>query len=225
MTSLLGKVAFITSAAGALGRACVAALADAGARTCIAGDGKADLLVDVNRHDPASWDAAFATCIEKLGGLDVLVILTSGTPSLSIEEISATEFVAAHRDMAVPAFFAQNRGIVAMRAAGQGGAVVHVLPAAAKAGLDGAVATCTASAGILFSSKSASLECAKAKDGIVVNAVLAGPVAGEPPLPYPQDVAAVPPQSVADAVLFYATDGAVYMSGMDLPVDGGFLAG
>ena len=225
MASLSGKVAFVSVSDGPIGRACAVTLKTAGAQVCLVGGGDADLNLDVDKHDPASWDAAFGTCRQKLGGLDVLVIPTVGKPSQPIEEVPFEDFVSTHRAMVVPAFLAQNRGIVAMRKAGNGGAVVHVLPAAARTGLDGAVAACAASAGILFSSKSASLECAKEKDGIVVNAVLVGPVAGEPQLPYPKDVSAVPPQAVADAVLFYATDGAVYMSGMDLPVDGGFLAG
>lgn len=227
MSDLSNKVAFVANANSAIGRACVASLASAGAKICVSGAAgrDADLAVDVDPRDPDAWDAAFKTCIETLGSMDVLVIPTAATSATSIEETPLKDFVSSHRSMAVPAFLAQNRGIVAMRTTGQGGAVVHVIPAAARSGLDGAVAACAASAGILFSSKSAALECAKAKDGIVVNAVLVGPVAGEPPLPYPEHVTAVPPQAVADAVLFYATDGAVYMSGMDLPVDGGFLAG
>lgn len=225
MSSLSGKVAFVTRTDGPIGRACVASLAAAGAQVCVVGESGGDLAVTVDRHDQGSWDSAFSACIEKLGGLDVLVIPTPAESSEPIEEMKVADFITSHRSMAVPAFLAQNRGIMAMRKTGSGGAVVHVIPAAAKAGLDGAVAACAASAGILFSSKSAALECAKAKDGIVVNAVLVGPVAGEPVLPYPKNVTAVPPQAAADAVLFFATDGAVYMSGMDLPVDDGFLAG
>ncbi|NKB43066.1 MAG: SDR family oxidoreductase [Alphaproteobacteria bacterium] len=225
MVNLADKVAFVSVSDGPISRACVASLKAAGAKVCAAGSGNADLNLEVDKYDPASWDTAFDVCSQKLGGLDVLVIPTAGPSSQPIEDVPLEDFVSAHRAMVVPAFLAQNRGIIAMRKTGNGGAVVHVIPAAARSGLDSAVAACTASAGILFSSKSASLECAKEKDGIVVNAVLVGPVAGEPQLPYPKDVAAVPPQAVADAVLFYATDGAVYMSGMDLPVDGGFLAG
>ncbi len=174
--------------------------------------------------DQKSWDTAYKACLNQFGRLDVLVIPTMGESSAPIENLAFDSFVTAHRSMAVPAFFAQSRGILAMREAGQGGAVIHVLPAAARAAVDGAVAACAASAGILFSSKLAALECAKAKDGIVVNTVLVGPVAGTPPLPYPLSIKAISPQSVAESVLFYATDGAAYMSGMDLPVDDWFLA-
>lgn len=221
---MTGKVAFIANAETAVGLACATKLRDAGARTCIAGSGAADLNVSLDPMNPSSWDEAYTLCIEKLGGLDVLVIPTLGQASTSIENLSLSDFKASHRGMAVPAFLAQNHGVMAMRSTGSGGAIVHVIPAAARAALDGAAAACTASAGILFSSKSASLECAKAKDGIVVNAILVGQLEGEGALPYGGDATIIQPHEVADSVLFYATDGAVYMSGMDLPLDGGLLA-
>ena len=229
MTDLTGKTAFVANADSAIGQACCARLAKAGASIC-AGHGSgasvsgADLAVEVDSMESQSWDAAYKACSTQFGRLDILVIPTMGESSAPIEKPTFDSFVTTHRAMAVPAFFAQSRGILAMRDAGHGGAVIHVLPAAARAAVDGAVAACAASAGILFSSKSAALECAKAKDGIVVNTVLVGPVAGTLPLPYPETIKAISPQSVAESVLFYATDGAAYMSGMDLPVDDGFLA-
>lgn len=224
MSDLTGKTAFVANASSAAGQACVAKLKSAGAKVCGVDSVAADLSVSVDPMLPESWDLAFQQCIEKLGGLDVLVIETVGQAPGSIADISLADFKAAHRGMVIPAFLAQNRGVIAMRTIGRAGAIVHITPAAARAALDQAVAACTASAGILFSSKSAALECAKAKDGIVVNTILVGPVEGESTLPYGDNVSVIPPDAVADAVLFYATDGAVYMSGMDLPLDGGLLA-
>ena len=79
-----------------------------------------------------------------------------------------------------------------------------------------------------MSARAAALECAKAGDGIVVNTVLAGPVQGDdgrcfPPTDLLPDALPVTPQDVAAAVLFYATDGAAYMTGTELPVDRGML--
>ena len=229
MSDLSGKTAFVANADSVIGQACCARLAKAGASVCAShGSGTSvtgvDLAIEVTTTESQSWDEAYKACVNQFGRLDVLVIPTIGESSKPIEKLTVDSFVTIHRAMAVPAFFAQSRGILAMRDAGNGGAVIHVLPAAARAAVDGAVAACTASAGILFSSKSAALECAKAKDGIVVNTVLVGPVAGTPPLPYPETIKAISPQSVAESVLFYATDGAAYMSGMDLPVDDGLLA-
>lgn len=216
MTDLTGKVAFIANAETPTGRACAAKLAEAGATVWSSGPAE--------NTSADSWASAFQSCIADTGRLDVLVIPTNGEASGPLMDLKLEAFVTTHRGMAVPAFLAQNQGILAMRALGNGGAVIHVIPAAARSALDGAVAACAASAGILFSSKSAALECAKAKDGIVVNAVLAGPVEGEAGLPYPPGIANVSSNAVADAVLFYAAEGAEYMSGMDLPVDDGYLA-
>ncbi len=223
-TDLFGKVAFVANAETAIGKACVLALTQAGARVCAVGKNDAALVVNVTPGDQDSWDKAFKSCIDQLGGLDILVIPTVGGPSATIESVTYSEFKGAHRSMVVPAFLAQNRGVLAMRLTGSAGVIVHILPAAARAGVEGAVAACTASAGILFSAKSAALECAKAKDGIVINSVLVGDVDGQPSLNYAPNSQVIPPDAVADAVLFFSTDGAVYMSGMDLPVDDGFLA-
>ena len=229
MSDLTGKTAFVGNAGSVLGQACIERLAKAGAAVC-AGHGPgssvagADMAIEIDLMAPDSWSAAFQACVKNLGRLDVLVIVTEGQTSSPLENLEFSAFVAAHRSMAVPAFFAQSRGILAMRDAGNGGAVIHVLPAAARSALDGAVTSCVASAGILLSSKSAALECAKTKDGIVVNTVLTGPVEGAPNLPYPDGAGPVTPAAVAESVLFYATDGAAYMSGMDLPVDNGYLA-
>ena len=79
-----------------------------------------------------------------------------------------------------------------------------------------------------MSARAAALECAKAADGIVVNTVLAGPVVGDHGRCFPASAVLpespmVSPEDVAQAVLFYATDGAAYMTGTELPVDGGRL--
>ncbi len=229
MSDLTGKTAFIANGGSALGLACIEQLTNAGASVCAGyGSGTSapdvDLAIEVDVMDPKSWEAAFQACVNEFGRLDVLVIVTEGKSSGPLEDLGVSAFVDTHRSMAVPAFFAQNKGILAMRQAGNGGAVIHAIPAAARAALDGAVACCAASAGLLFSSKSAALECAKAKDGIVVNAVLYGPLDRNNSLPYPNGTDLVSSDDVANAVLFYATDGAAYMSGMDLPVDNGLLA-
>ena len=52
-----------------------------------------------------------------------------------------------------------------------------------------------------------------------------GSVEGEPELRYPDGSGPISPDAIAESVLFYAADGAAYMTGMDLPVDDGFLAG
>jgi len=224
MIDLTGKVAFIANADHPAAAACTGRLQAAGAKVCGAGSASADLAVDLDPYSPDSWDSAFDRCKTELGGLDVLVIPTGATASEGILSLAPEDFVAAHRSLAVTAFLAQNRGILAMRASGIEGAVIHILPAAARAAAGDAAAACTASAGILFSSKSAALECAKAKDGIVVNAILAGPIEGEEPLNYGVPVDPVSPDDIASAVLFFAAEGAAYMTGMDLPVDNGLVA-
>ncbi len=224
MTGIATKTVFIANGAHPVAQACAAAFRAEGVKVCVANGSGGDLKIDVDVQDQDSWISAFATSHAELGGPDVLVIPSFGSASGGIETLEAEDFVSAHRAMAVPAFLAQNQGILAMRRAGIQGALVHILPAAARSAVGNAAAVCTAAAGVLFSSKSAALECAKAKDGIVVNALLAGPVAGMDDLDYGVHVDAIDPQQIAAAAVFYATEGAVYMTGMDLPIDNGLVA-
>jgi NAD(P)-dependent dehydrogenase (short-subunit alcohol dehydrogenase family) len=224
MTDLTNKAVFIANGAHPVAQACAAAFRQQGAKACLVNADGGDLRVEIDVQDQASWVAAFSACHGALGGPDVLVIPSFGGVSEGIEALKFGEFVAAHRAMAVPAFLAQNQGIIAMRSARVAGAVIHILPAASRVAVGNAAAVCTAAAGILFSSKSAALECAKAKDGIVVNALLAGPVEGAGDVDYGVPVDSVSPQQIAAAAVFYATDGAAYMTGMDLPIDNGLVA-
>jgi NAD(P)-dependent dehydrogenase (short-subunit alcohol dehydrogenase family) len=169
----------------------------------------ASLSFDIDPMNAESWKAAFARCIEELGGLDVIVSICGQAQSSPIEELSLGEFSSAHRAIVVPAFLAQNLGILAMRSVGSRGALVHVLPSAARMARDGQAAVSVASTGIRYSAKAAALECAREQDGIVVNTVIAGDV---------------PANDVAESVFFYATDGAEYMTGTDMPIDDGLIS-
>jgi NAD(P)-dependent dehydrogenase (short-subunit alcohol dehydrogenase family) len=106
--------------------------------------------------------------------------------------------------------------------------VVHVLSVLARVAAPGVAALCAASRGLLMSAKSAALECARARDGVLVNAVLAGRIEGDPEhWPDGSLLPAAPVvtvEEVAAGVRFMAREGAAYMTGADLPVDGGFLA-
>lgn len=224
MTDMKSKTVFVAEGANPVAQACVARFRAEGAQICVVNGSGGDLGVEVDVQSEASWEAAFATCRAELGGPDIIVIPSFASGSVGIDTLDVEDFVTVHRSMAVPAFLAQNKGILAMRGAGIEGAVIHILPAAARAAVGNAAAVCTAAAGILFSSKSAALECAKAKDGIVVNALLAGPVDDADELDYGVHVESVSPDQIAEAALFFAAEGAVYMTGMDLPVDNGLVA-
>ena len=61
-----------------------------------------------------------------------------------------------------------------------GGVIINVTSVLARVAATDCAPVCAAARGVLMSTKSAALECAKAKDNIVVSAVLAGRIEGDP---------------------------------------------
>ncbi len=240
MGDLGGKTAFISAATTAVGRACAQALGSSGAALCLADpdldaaqhlaaaiDAPAALATGLQPQSADSWSTATARCLSEFDRLDVLVLCAGPRAAESgISDTRLEDFRAALHGVGLAAWLGQKYGVLAMRAAGRGGAVVHVTSVLGRLAAPRAAAVCAGSAGVLMSARAAALECAKAGDGIVVNTVLTGPVAGDEEHCFSAaanvpDAVLVTPQDVAAAVLFYATHGAAYMTGTEIPVDGG----
>ena len=233
MASLEGKTAFITAAGSAVGQACAAALAASGASLCLADHDQTaiptsdyptrSLKLRLDLHTEASWQDAFRRCQQELGGLDVVVLCNAaGRGGGRIVDTSLDAFREVLYGTGLVAWIGQKQAVLAMRKAGQGGAIVHVSSVLGVIAAPDAAAFCAAAAGIVMSARAGALECAKAADGIVINTVLSAPVSAEDRGCLP-DVPPVEPEDVAAAVVFYATDGAAYMTGTELPVDAGLL--
>jgi len=236
VVNLGGKTAFIAGASSAVGRACAVALAGCGAQICLADDDERRvsdvaatlgmpkvLALPLDFRDEASWRKALEDCLTGLGSLDVLVLCPSGrSGNGAIVDTSLESFRDTLYETGFTAWLGQKQGVLAMRAVARGGAIIHVTSVLGVMAAPGVAACCAGAAGSVMSARAAALECAKAGDGIVVNTVLCGAVEGCEPGHLP-DAPRVQPEDVAAAVVFYATDGARYMTGTELPVDGGLL--
>lgn len=205
------------------------------------GDGRGvGLALDV--ADEPGWDAAMATIRARHRALSVLVHAAGVSAASALVETSLREW---RRVLAVNldgAFLATRHGVQAMRE--HGGAIVLIGSASGIRPAAGAAAYSTSKAGLAMLARTAAKECRDAGLPIRVNVVSPGGVrtpmwrampffqalvaehgsedaayaalaGGGPPFAEPEDVARV--------VLFLVSDAARHVTGVELPMDGGFV--
>ncbi len=208
------------------GRELAAAIAQSGARSEF-------LPLDVSRE--ADWREAMTALMARHGRLDILVN-NAGVSGALPDRLGVEDF---DRLMAVNArgtFLGLKYGIEAMRQSG-GGSIVNI---SSISGLVGQAFVHMgyngAKAAIHVMTKAAAVQFGR--EGIRVNSVHPGymppmrtSVTSADPALRERLMASIPlgrsgrPEEVASAVLFLASDEASYITGAELVVDGGFLAG
>jgi NAD(P)-dependent dehydrogenase (short-subunit alcohol dehydrogenase family) len=247
---LADKVALITGAAHGMGAAQAQLFAREGARVVVAdvldaeggrvvdsfGDPARGSFVHLDVTSEADWQRAIAHTLERFGRLDVLVN-DAGISGMQDPDVLST--AAWDRLLAVNAkgvFLGMKYAIPVMQKAG-GGAIVNVSSISAFGGMEGLHMGYNASkAACHLATKAAAVQYGR--DGIRVNSVHPGmlpPMLGTKarkidPAAREKTLARVPlgragrVEEVAQAVLFFASDDASYVSGASLVVDGGWTA-
>lgn len=246
---LKDKVAIVTGAASGMGAATAVLFAREGAKVVLtdlleaegtvlaeqicAGGAEAQFF----RHDVSSdtqWDAVIADTLKAFSRIDILVN-NAGVSGSDPDQLSIAVWDAQMNINAKGVFLGMRAVIPVMQKAG-GGAIVNISSISAMVGQDfvhmaynaakGAVRTATKAAAVQF-----------AKDGIRVNSVHPGimpamrtsKMSADPHI-RSRILATVPMrregrvEEVAAANLFLASDEASYITGIEVPVDGGFLA-
>jgi NAD(P)-dependent dehydrogenase (short-subunit alcohol dehydrogenase family) len=236
-----GKVALVVGGTLGIGRAAAERLAGEGAAIVTGGrEPEADVTGDV--RDDGYADALVAHALERHGGLDVVVYSAGIQRYGTVETTEPETWDEVHAVNVRGAYLVARAAVPALRARG-GGAIVLVSSVQATASQTG-VAAYAASKGAL-SALARTMALDHSGDGIRVNSVAPGSV-DTPMLRWAADrfrgddraedvISAwgrvhplgrvADPGEVAAAIAFLASDDASFVTGTELKVDGGLLAG
>jgi NAD(P)-dependent dehydrogenase (short-subunit alcohol dehydrogenase family) len=242
---LVGRVALVTGAARGQGRQIASRLHAAGA-SIIAGDLLADQLnglvselgdrcvvgpLDVRAA--ASWSKLVDQGVSAFGRLDILVNNAGVLRRAPIEEETEDGFADTWRVNCLGPLLGIKTALPALRRSGHG-AIVNTSSVAGVTAWSMHAAYVSSKWAVRGLTRVAALELAA--DGIRVNAVIPGPIA-TPMLVDDEDpgvferLSRLPlgrigqPEDVAEAVLFLASDRSAFLTGSEITVDGGQLAG
>jgi NAD(P)-dependent dehydrogenase (short-subunit alcohol dehydrogenase family) len=245
---LKNKIAVITGAGSGMGKATARLFAAEGANViCADISGKQDAVAAIgDAAVPIHADVAneedvrkmIATAENKYGRLDILVNNAGfGGPMAQFHEQTAERWDQVHSVNLRGVFFGMKYGITSMLKTG-GGAIVHISSAAGFVGWKHHSIYGAAKAGVNQLTKAAALDYAG--NNVRVNAVLPGTMwtglvklSEEFPEP-PSGVSKLPgipmnrwglATDIAYAALYLASDEAAYVTGVLLPVDGGYCIG
>jgi NAD(P)-dependent dehydrogenase (short-subunit alcohol dehydrogenase family) len=244
MNRLEDRVAAVTGAADGIGFAIAERLAAEGARVAVldindpqpAADKLDGLGVQVDVSDAEQVRGALQTVVDHYGRLDILVnnagIDGESTPVADYPVEVYRRVIAVNLD---GVFHGLRYGIPHLLANG-GGAIINIASGAAVKAIPGLSPYCASKAGVVALTRTIAVEYAP--HGIRINVVLPGAI--ETPLlahvmansldvigvmaaQHPLGRIGAPPE-IAAAVAFLASDDASFITGVALPVDGGFAA-
>lgn len=252
MTGALdGRVAIVTGAARGVGAVIARRLIEAGAHVLLTdvrddeGEAVARELGDAASfaHHDVTHEEGWAHAVEKAlshqGRVDVLV---NNAGRLHMGTIENTDAEAARGvvDVNLIGPYLGIRAVIPAMKSQHSGSIVNVGSVDGMFGMNGVAAYSASKWGLRGLARSAALELGR--DGIRVNTVC--PASGNPEMfgpwmdkiipridemqAYTEDRAIpgqVPLEAIADAVVFLASDASSHCTGIDLPVDGGAVAG
>jgi len=239
--SLADKVVFVTGAGQGMGRSIVEYFGAQGAKVAaadinadaagaaVAGFGANGLELACNVADPASVSAAFAAVAERFGRLDVLINsagIGSVDASLRTPDDNWTRVIGVNL---TGTFLCCREGARLMQRSGAKGAIINVSSTAAMSG-EGPSHYCASKAGVMGLTRSIARELAAS--GIRVNTIVPGPtntpmMAGIPDEWMQSMIKAIPlgrmcePEEIARVAGFLASDGASFITGQNIAVNGG----
>lgn len=248
---LSGKVAIITGAARGLGAAIAAAYAEAGARVAALDLDRAAveetivalglprervLALACDVSDAAEVEAAVAQAIAAFGTPDILVNnAAASTPIGRIGEIPRAVWDHTLAVNLTGAFLMAQAVLRAMRPR-RSGLIINIASQLAHVAAEGRGAYSVSKAGLLALTRAIALDhaaegirCVALSPGAVMTdrliATYGSAAAAEAALLPRHPIGRLArPEELAQAALFLASDGAAFMTGTDLVIDGGYTA-
>ena len=242
MNRLTDRTAAITGGADGIGYAIAERLADEGANVAVldikGADAAAGRLggigVEVDVSDPQAMHSGLQTVVDHYGKLDILVnnagIDGTSTPTA---DYPLADF---HRVLGVnlAGVFHGLKFAIPHLLDNGGGSIVNIASAAAVKAIPGLSPYCASKGAVVALSRTAAVEYAP--QGIRINTILPGaietPLLAEVIAKSPDVIGVMAaqhpigrigtPAEVAAAVAFLASDDAAFITGVALPVDGGF---
>jgi NAD(P)-dependent dehydrogenase (short-subunit alcohol dehydrogenase family) len=213
--------------------------------------GKAHAVhLDVTSEE--GWKQSIATVGETFGALHVLVNNAGICISQHLLQMS---FASWRRQIAVnlDSLFLGTRAALPLIQKSGGGSIVNMSSVAGLRGVSGMSGYCATKAGVRLFTKAVALECAQARNNVRVNSIHPGAIETEIWLKLGNDgvlpttdarrnvddmaairaagAAATPmghagvPSDIASGVVFLASDESAFITGTELVIDGGVMAG
>ncbi|MCG8587774.1 MAG: glucose 1-dehydrogenase [Proteobacteria bacterium] len=249
---LEGKVALITGGASGLGAASARHMIREGARVVLAdlqeergqklaselGDAALFVRHDVTRED--DWQQLLAAARERFGALHVVLNSAGVSIPAPIDEATFEHWRQIMSVNADGTFLGCKYGVEALRESG-GGSIVNISSTMGIRGGPIFAAYCASKGAVRLLTKSVALRCAEQGWNIRCNSIHPGAI--ETPMMDPY-LAQSPtreeglasfgavhplgrvgqPHEIANTVVFLASDESSYITGAEIPVDGGFCA-